>query len=197
MFTYLCIYVFIYLLFIYFRRQGRHKGLKPSAFFSEKLRGSGSASLGVARPFYSQAFRIHALVILIFFSFLWGVSAGITRMETSFFVPHCSHAKKKKKKNAKLLWRGALFQALVEVSGLIFMDVRSPLGIVATFRWVYMAPFLLYSRGPRCFFPSCLFFGLDGLGLNGQFSFFFFFSSREDIFITSPAHRFPIQLPSK
>lgn len=38
------------------------------------------------------------------------------------------------KKNAKLLRRGSLFQALVEVSGLIFMDVRSPLGIVTTLR---------------------------------------------------------------
>lgn len=55
-------------------------------------------------------------------------------------------------------------------------------------------PFLLYSLGPLCFFLSRLFSRLDGLGLNGQFSFF---SSREDIFIPSPAHRFPIQLPSK
>lgn len=105
-------------------------------FWSVSVRRSGSLSLGVAHPFFSQAFRIHAVVILIF---LWGVSAGITRMETSFFLflslQHCSHAK-----NAKLLWRGSLFQALVEVSGLIFMDVQSPLGIVTTFRWVYTNP---------------------------------------------------------
>lgn len=30
-----------------------------------------------------------------------------------------------------------------------------------------------YSRSPLCFFLSCLFFGLDGLGLNGQFFLLF------------------------
>lgn len=133
-------------------------------FWSVSVRRSGSLSLGVAHPFFSQAFRIHAVVILIF---LWGVSAGITRMETSFFLflslQHCSHAK-----NAKLLWRGSLFQALVEVSGLIFMDVQSPLGIVTTFRWVYTnpptptpppppPPFFFSSRS-SCVFSSLAYF---------------------------------------
>lgn len=168
--------------------------IKKNTFLSVKVMcfflRSGSVSLGVARRFFSQAFRIHALVILIFCA---QFSAGTTRMETSFFffffLQHCSHAK-----NAKLLWRGSLFQALVEVSGLIFMDVRSPLGIVTTFRWVYTS--LFFSIVPvLCVFSSLAYFsGLMDWGLNGQFSFF---SSREDIFIPSPAHRFPIQLPSK
>lgn len=72
------------------------------------------------------------IIIIIFCTHF---SAGITRMETRstcFFL--LSTVLFTLKKNAKLLGRGSLFQALVEVSGLIFMDVRSPLGIVTTLR---------------------------------------------------------------
>lgn len=132
--------------------KNRQKNCQLWFFFF--VRRSGSVSLGVAGRFSSQAFGIHAVVILISCA---QFSAGITSIETSstwlfFFQQHCSHAK-----NAKLLWRGSLFQALVEVSGLIFMDVRSPLGIVTTFRWVYTS--LFFSIVPLlCVFSSLAYF---------------------------------------
>lgn len=84
----------------------------------------------------SQAFGIHALVILLLFFCCTHFSGGMTRMETRstwaliFLTVLFTLGEKKCK--AALTW--FTFQALVEVSGLIFMDVRSPLGIVTTFR---------------------------------------------------------------
>lgn len=141
---------------IFYKKYKKNIYVRLSDKRSISVHRSGSVSLGVVRTFFSQAFRIHVAVILFFCA---QFSAGITRMETSstwlcffFFLQHCSHAK-----NAKLLWRGSLFQALVEVSGLIFMDVRSPLGIVTTFRWVYTSLFFSIVT-VLCVFSSLAYF---------------------------------------
>lgn len=76
----------------------------------------------------------------------------MTRMETSSPCFRALFACKKCK--AVLTW--FTFAALVEVSGLIFMVVRSPLVLWRRLDHEYIAygPFLLNSHNPFCFFLS-------------------------------------------